>query len=60
MFEAIIIIFIVSITAILLGRSFYRSLTGKRSACGCSNSNASCCGDCRNYDLSVNKGAPPE
>lgn len=45
MWQNIIVIAIVALTAALVAWNFYRKLTGKSSGCGgCSGSGSSCCG----------------
>jgi hypothetical protein len=48
--ETIIVIGIVTIVAVIAGRSFYRTMTGKNNGCGC-------VGACRGCDCAdVTKG----
>ena len=35
MLEIIIVVVIVAIVAVMVGRSFYRTVTGKNDGCGC-------------------------
>ncbi len=42
MLEIIIVVVIVAIVAVMAGRSFYRTMTGKNDGCGCASSCASC------------------
>jgi hypothetical protein len=49
MIETIIVVGIVVIVAVMAGRSFYRTMTGKNDGCGC----AGDCQGCAGKDLIV-------
>ena len=42
MFESIIVVGIVAVVAVMAGRSFYRTITGKNEGCGCTGNCLSC------------------
>jgi len=55
MWQNIIVIAIIAVTAALVGWSFFRKLTGKSSGCGGCSAAGSCCGS----SASGNAGGPP-
>ncbi|GEM_PF-1224747 len=60
MWQNILVITIVAVTAALVGWNFYRKLTGKASCCGgCSASGSTCCGDNRSGNTSGPPAATP-
>lgn len=48
MLESIFVITIVTIVALIIGRSFYQTMTGKNVVCGCSDHCVSCA--CRDFE----------
>ena len=42
MLETIIVVGIVAVVALMAGRSFYRTITGKNEGCGCTGNCLSC------------------
>jgi len=53
MLETIIVIGIVSAVAVMAGKSFYRTITGKSDSCGCAGNCQGCA--CRNF-VEMNQG----